>query len=50
MEFGSGILGAEAPVDGGLGSVASCFVGIDGFSQSQLAPVGVPAHSLWSTR
>ena len=39
MEFGSGILGAEAPVDGGLGSVASGFVGGDGSSQSHFVAV-----------
>ena len=33
MEFGSGILGAEAPADGGLGGVASGFVGFDGSIQ-----------------
>ena len=29
MQFGSGILGAEAPVDGGPGRVAFGFIGVD---------------------
>ena len=39
MEFGAGVLSAEAPIDGGLGSVASGFVGGDGGSQCWLVTV-----------
>lgn len=39
MEFGSGILGAEAPVDGGLGEVAPDLIGVDGPSQCQVVAV-----------
>ena len=34
MEFGAGVLGAEQPIDGGLGGVALGQVGIDGPGQS----------------
>ena len=39
MELGSGILGAEAPVDGGLGGVALGLVGADGSSQIYVVAV-----------
>ncbi len=39
MQFGSGILSAKAPVDGGAGSVAPGFVGIDGSSRSHVVAV-----------
>ena len=42
MEFGAGILGAEAPVDGGLGGVASDVVRVNGSGQCHLVAVASP--------
>ena len=33
MQFGSGILGGEPPVDGGLCRIALGFIGVDGSLQ-----------------
>ena len=42
MQFGSGVLGAEAPVDGGLGSVALGFTRGDGVPQCVVVAVARP--------
>ena len=42
MEFRASVLGAEAPVDGSLGSVASDLVGVDGSGQCRLGTVASP--------
>ena len=36
MQFGSGVLGVEPPVDGGLGGVALDLIGVDGSLQGSL--------------
>ena len=42
MQLGSGVLGTEPPVDGGLRRVALGLVGGDGPSQSDLVAVAIP--------
>ena len=42
MEFGAGILGGEAPVDGGLGGIALGCIGANGASQRNVVAVAHP--------
>ena len=42
MQFGSGILGGEPPVDGGLCRIALGLIGGDGPSQSRMVGVASP--------
>ena len=39
MQFGSGVLGVEPPVDGGLGGVALDLIGVDGSLQGSLVGI-----------
>ena len=45
MEFGASVLGAEAPMDGGLSGVAPGLVGVDGFGQRHPSPWGPQRQS-----
>ena len=49
MQFGSGILGAEAPVDGGPGRVAFGFIGVDCSLQAGFVGIA-PLQTGGSTR
>ena len=46
MEFGAGVVGAEAPVDGNAGGVAAALVGGDGAFQG----IGVGVSALEAAR
>ena len=49
MEFVSGVLGAEPPVDGGSCRIALSLIGVDCSLQGNL--VGIePLETSWSTR
>ena len=50
MELGAGIMGAETPVDGGPGDIASDRIGVDGPSQRHVISAAslqaVPVNTL----
>lgn len=50
MEFSAGILGAETPVNGGLGDVAAGLIGVDSSGQCRFVAVASFGGSLGSIR